>query len=309
MADYSKDFQITYDDEQEACTIRFRCFDTPNAVTVYGDTRSGDGAEELLLTMRRECLELHRLWSFSTEGSDIWRINEAVERVEVDPRTASLLSGMKAFHDAEPAFDFTVGPISYLWKHAIRVPSDTEISAALTHVGASKVRVEGTSVVKTDPRTQVDIGGAAKGFAADALAAMLHDAGVSSADIDLGGNLFMVGNHPSGRPWRVAVRMPEGLDATQPILEVRDQSVVTSGSYERFVEIDGMRYQHIIDARTGRPSESDLVSATAVAASSFQADMLATCALLVGSKGLGALRARHPDAIFVAITDQGQVIE
>lgn len=301
MADYSRDFQVSYDAERDSCTIRFRCFDTPNSVTVYGDVGEGGEVEQLLLGVRAECLELHRLWSFTLEGSDIWRVNEPVERVEVDFRTAMLIAAMKAFHEVEPTFDFTVGPVSFMWKHADRLPSDERIEAALAHVGADKVVVEGNMVLKADPLVQVDVGGAAKGFAADAVAARLRMGGAQSADVDLGGNLYMVGKHPAGRPWRVAVRMPEGVDSERPILEVCDQSVVTSGSYERFVEIDGERYQHIIDASTGRPSKSDLVSATVVAKSSLQADMLATTALLAGSEGLDALKARHPEAEFVAL--------
>ncbi|MBQ9001562.1 MAG: hypothetical protein IJ087_06895, partial [Eggerthellaceae bacterium] len=98
MPDFSKDFQVFYDDARDACTIRFRCFDTPNAVTVVGGVREGQHVEDVLLDVRRECLDFHRLWSFSLVGSDIERLNEPVGSVEVDFRTALLLSGMKAFH-------------------------------------------------------------------------------------------------------------------------------------------------------------------------------------------------------------------
>ena len=308
MADYSKDFQIAYDDSRQACTIRFRCFDTPNSITVFGNAGESTDVEDVLIGIRRYCLDLHRLWSFSSPDSDIARINMSAESASVDSRTASLLLAMKAFHDAEPVFDFTVGPVSYLWKHAETAPSTTELQNALVHIGADKVSIEGNTVKKADPFVQVDVGGAAKGFAADVIATTLRDAGVKSADIDLGGNLYMVGNHPAGRPWRVSVRIPEGVAVKAPVLEVRDRSVVTSGSYERFVEIDGKRYQHIIDATTGYPSESDIVSATVSAASSLQADMLATTALLVGTVGLNALKQRHPEAEFTAITNAGELV-
>lgn len=308
MADFSNDFSISHDASRDACTIRFRCFDTPNSVTVFGSVGEGADVEDVLLEVRRTCLELHRLWSFTLEGSDTARLNEPCERVRVDVRTALLVSAMKLFHEAEPAFDFTIGPVSYAWKHAERVLSDDEVQQALAHVGAENVSVEGDVVVKADPFVQVDVGGAAKGFAADAIAAYLRSVGVEHADIDLGGNLFMVGNHPTGRPWRVSVRMPEGVSAKAPIVEVRDQSVVTSGSYERFVEIDGKRYHHIIDVRTGRPSQSDIVSATVVSPSSLQADMLATTTLLLGSGGFEGLKKRHPEALFVAITADGAVL-
>ena len=284
----------------------FHCFDTINAVTVFGD--AAEGAEPLLRDMSHMCLELHRLWSFSLETSDIARINAAPERCRVDVRTAMLLSAMKAFHEGEPHFDFTVGPLSYLWKHASRVPSDDELSSARAHVGAGKVAIEGDTVTKADPLVQVDVGGAAKGFAADAVAAHLRLAGVQSARIDLGGNLHMLGSHPSGRPWRVGVRSPGGMEAERVVFELHDRSVVTSGSYERFTEIGNERYQHIIDVETGRPSESDIVSATAVAASSLQADMLATTALLAGTHGFPALQSRHPEALMIAIDGNGAVL-
>lgn len=309
MADFSKDFRIAYDDARDACTIRFRCFDTPNSVTVFGGVGKGADVEGVLLEVRRMCLEFHRLWSFSLSASDIARINEPRERAQVDMRTALLISSMKLFHETEPAFDFTVGPVSYVWKHAECVPSEAQMEEALSHVGAEKVSVAGDVIEKSDPLVQVDIGGAAKGFVADSVAAYLRSAGVASADIDLGGNLFMVGEHPAGRPWRVSVRVPEGVSAKPPIVEVRNQSVVTSGSYERFVEIDGKRYQHIVDARTGRPSDSDIVSATVACASSLQADMLATSTLLAGSKGFVALKSRHPEARFIAITADGAILE
>lgn len=195
MADYSLDFQIRYDSERDSCNIFFRCFDTPNSVTVF-DLPEPDVVEPLLLRVRNACLGFHRLWSFSSAESDIARINGQVDGIEVDQSTADLLREMIAFNQQEPLFDFTIGPVSLAWKHAQRVPTDEELADALAHVGVSKVTVDGAVVMKADPHLRVDVGGAAKGFVADYLATMLRDAGVESADIDLGGNLFLMGDHP-----------------------------------------------------------------------------------------------------------------
>lgn len=309
MADYSKDFRVSYDEAADSCKIAFRCFDTPNSVNVFGVGDIGDDiVEDALLSVRRLCLKLHRLWSFSYAQSDISRINGTATKIDVDPLTARLLCAMKQYSGFEPAFDFTVGPVSFLWKHASAVPPDAQIREALSHVGADKVHIDNSSVVKDDPLVQVDVGGAAKGFAADLIVQMLAQAGVTCANVDLGGNLFMMGAHPEGRPWRVAVRVPEGMDIPRIVLELNNASVVTSGSYERFVEIDGARYQHIVDAQTGWPSESDIVSATVVSESSFKADVLATTACLVGSEGLSSLAQRHPSCTFVAITADGRIL-
>lgn len=307
MADYLRDFQVSYG-RDDSCTIRFRCFDTPNSVAVYGVAGRERDMERALIAAKDLCLELHFLWSFALPGSDVSRLNGPVERVLVDERTARLVQAMKAFNAVEPAFDFTVGPVSFLWKHAERVPADADIATALSRVGAGKVEVLGCEVVKADPAVQVDVGGAAKGFAADEVAALLRDAGIERADIDLGGNLYLVGDHPEGRPWRVSVKVPDGVDAEPVIVEAAGESVVTSGSYERFAEIGGKRYQHIVDPRTGWPSESDIVSATAISASSLEADMLATALLLAGSQGFAAFASRHPACRLVAITAGGAVL-
>ena len=307
MADYSLDYQIRYDSERNSCGILFKCFDTPNSVTVFGLSKP-DVVEPLLLRVRNACLDFHRLWSFSSAESDIAHINGQVDRIEVDQSTADLLREMIAFNRQEPLFDFTIGPASLAWKRAKRVPTDEELADALTHVGVSKVTVDGTIIMKADPHLRVDVGGAAKGFVADYLVAMLRDAGVESADIDLGGNLFLMGDHPEGRPWRLSVRIPKDVPAEPVMVSVSDKSAVTSGSYERFVEIDGKRYQHIIDPRTGWPSESDIVSATVIADSSLKADMLATTACLAGTEGFFELALRHPGCDFIAILVDGTVL-
>ena len=333
MSDFSKSFTLSYDEPRRSCTLRFRCFDTPNAVTLHDVEGGREGfwalAIEILMDVYRDCQALHQLWSFTLPQSDIARLNADVRKVDVDLCTAALISGMKRFNGIEPLFDFTIGPLSYLWKHADAVPSRDSVEQAMRHVGADKVKLGAfggdggsfrefverapgqarTVVEKGDPNVRIDVGGAAKGFAADRIAVHLRAKGIKSADIDLGGNLFMLGAHPHGRPWRVAVRVPEGLDMPKTVLEVEDCSVVTSGGYERFVEIGGRRYQHIVDVRTGWPSESDIASATVVAKSSLAADMLATTACLVGSQGLAALSSRHPDCRFVAITQDGDVLD
>ena len=303
MADYSSGCEITYNDGPPSCTIRFRCFDTPNSVTAFGCGNPDYDVEELLLKVRRRCLKLHFLWSFSLPESDIARINQPCDSVEVDEGTARLLRAMKGFHDAEPAFDFTVGPVSFLWKHASSVPGDDDIRSALEHVGADKVSIEGRTVVKHDPLVQVDVGGAAKGFAADEIAAMLRDAGVTCADVDLGGNLYMLGSHPSGRPWRVSVRDPRSEPAgSAAILEVVDRSVVTSGTYERFFTVDGVTYHHILDPKTGLPAQSDLAGATIVGDSSMDADALATACIVLGrEKALEMLNKNGFDGVLIDV--------
>lgn len=308
MSDYSRDFAVSYGADG-SCRIAFRCFDAANSITLYGCPEP----EPLLLEARRRCLGYHALWSFSDPESDIARANAPVGRVRLHPETSALLRRMLEFHETEPSFDPTVGAASYLWKHVRETgepPSEADLRAALSHVGAEKLHLEGDVLVKDDPLLQVDVGGAAKGFVADRLAAYLRSEDATCADVDLGGNLYLVGEHPQGRPWRLEVELPDDLRREldgSVAFEAADTSVVTSGSLERTVEVSGKNYQHIVDSATGRPSPSDVVSATVLSPDSCYADMLATAAVLVGSGGLGALASRHPDAGLVVVTRAGHV--
>ena len=311
MADYSLDYTIHYEGN-DSCTISFGCFDTANTVTVHELARFPKDPEQVLLAARRTCLRLHELWSFTLPGSDIARLNEPCESVEVDAITIELIESMRQFTSAEPLFDFTIGSASFLWKRAFAtsvIPTDAEISEALAHVGANHIGVSGRIVSKDDPLTSIDVGGAAKGFAADLLAVQLRDEGITSADIDLGGNLYLVGNHPEGRPWRLELTVPMGINANPGLVEVSDASAVTSGTYERFAKIDGEFFHHIIDPTTGWPAQSDIASVTVVGPSSLRADMLATTCLIAGSGGIRDLARRHTDYRFVAITTGGYVID
>ena len=297
MGDYSLEYTFAQTESYDGLALTFFCFDTWCSIAVYGRA----AARELLIELREQCLRFHELWSFSLPGSDVARLNERAARVEVAPETAALLRAMLAFHQVEPLFDFTIGSVSYLWKHARALPSQPEIAAALQHVGAEGVRVEGATVVKDDPLTCIDVGASAKGFIADALAGFLRAEGVSCADIDLGGNLYLLGQHPAGRPWRVDVGLPEGYPKAPPRFEVTDTAVVTSSCFERSMVIDGTSYHHIIDPQTGWPIGSSIASATVVHPSALQADLLATTALLAGAQGADALAARHPQARFYLV--------
>ena len=306
--DASSDFTLSLNAKETAYTLSFFCFDTPNYIKIYGYNSADKDAEILLLDVWRDCLHMHELWSFSMPGSDIHRANRRDLECEVDQLTATLIQSMKDFHEQEPLFDFTVGPLSFLWKHAKRIPTQQRIEKAKESIGAEKVHVEGCHITKQGPYVKIDVGGAAKGAAADLIAASLRSKGIQSAEINLGGNLYLMGKHPEDRAWSVDVKIPEGVQAEAIRIEAEDESVVTSGSYERFVEIDGKIYQHIVDPRTGWPSTSDIVSATVVSKSSLYADMLATTTLLASSSGFDKLCARHPDCRIIAICSDGRIL-
>ncbi len=256
-----------YDQPQSS----FFCFDTACSI-------GGAMGQDLLDATVARCQGFERTLSRTIATSDVGRINAAGgAAVEVEADTAQLIELALGYCEASGGlFDITIGAVSELWDfHEGTVPSEDQIAAALPHVGFERVRVDGTTVTLGDPAARLDLGGIAKGFVADVLIDELEAQGVTSAYVNLGGNVKVLGDKPDGTPWKVGVRDPApDADASTPIARIAldGGSVVTSGLYERQFEADGRRYWHILDPRTGYPVETDLVSATIVSERSIDGD-------------------------------------
>lgn len=187
------------------------------------------------------------------------------------------------------AFDVTYASAGRLWDYkssSPRVPAQERIDAVLARVDFSKV------AVTLDPPTvslpagfQLGLGGVAKGYGVDRAMAVLIEHGVQHGMVNAGGDLKVLGNR-MGRPWRIAIRHPRTPDAVLAMVPLANTCMVTSGDYERFFEIDGVRYHHILDPRTGRPA-TGAMSATVLAPDAAMADALATALVVLGpEKGL-----------------------
>ena len=145
------------------------------------------------------------------------------------------------------------------------MPSADELKELLSHTGCGKVALEKTAdgwTVTLLDGAQLDLGGIAKGYAADLLRAQLEKEGVTSATLDLGGDVFVMGRKTDGSDWRIAVKDPADTESYLGIVSAADKFIVTSGVYERYFEENGVRYHHILDPKTGCPAESGLVSVT-----------------------------------------------
>ena len=206
------------------------------------------------------------------------------------------------------AFDPTIGPLVKLWgigDDTARVPGDDAIQQALTLINWRDVLVDrnaGTVFLRR-PGMAIDLGGIAKGYAADEAVRIIKKAGVPRAIVDLGGNIFAYGDKEGGLPWRVGVQNPLlNRGAYFGVLELRNKTIVTSGVYERFLETeDGKRYHHILSVKDGYPVENGLVSVTIIADTSMDADALSTAVFALGyEKGAALIESRNGvEAIFV----------
>jgi FAD:protein FMN transferase len=232
---------------------------------------------------------------YSGDKSEVGAVNAAAggAGVEVSPSTLAVLQrGLYFSRLSGGRFDISIGPLVELWGIGKdvegEVPPAQEIEEALSLVDYTRVRVDGTKVSLETPGMSIDLGGIAKGYAADEVVRVFAEAGVRHALINLGGNVYAYGSKPDGSPWRIGVQSPvSGRGAYLGVLNVEDRAVVTSGPYERFFIKDGIRYHHILDTATGYPVENGISSVTIVAESSMDADALSTLVFTLGTeKGL-----------------------
>jgi thiamine biosynthesis lipoprotein len=174
-----------------------------------------------------------------------------------------------------------------------RVPTQAEIDAVLPLVNWRDVELdrERRSVFLRQPGMALDLGGIAKGYAADEAAAIIRKARLARAIIDLGGNIMTLGVRQDGHPWRVGIQNPlDNRGAYIGIVEVRDRTVVTSGVYERNFEADGVLYHHIFSPFDGYPANNGLLSVTIIAGASIDADALSTAVFVMGyERGMALL--------------------
>ena len=213
------------------------------------------------------------------------RINAAAggNAVAVDRETDALLDYAAAcWRESGGLFDATSGVLRNAWDFRVaRVPSDEELEALVARIGWGRVEREAGRVRLPDAGMELDFGGLGKEYAVDRAIAELHDCGVASALVNLAGDMAILGPQPGGAPWRVGLRHPRLEGEIAATWQVASGAIATSGDYERFIEVDGVRHCHILDPRSGRPVHG-FRSVTVHAPSCLVAGSAATIALLQG---------------------------
>lgn len=290
------------------------CGDKEESITIYAmDTvmqlsAFGKNAEAALREAEAEILRLDGLWRRGSDKSEVYALNAKGE-AEVSPDTADVIARALEISDATGGvFDITVAPVMDIWGFyggSFRVPSDGEIAEKLAKVSYKNVSAEGGHITLCGG-AQVDLGGIAKGFAADRVEEIFRKNGVKSGIISLGGNVRAVGAKPNGKKWTVAVQNPSG-EGYVGTLAVESTAVVTSGSYQRCFERDGVIYHHIIDTSTGRPAESGVSSVTVISADGTLADGLSTALFVMGVEEGTQYWRRHGGFEVIFITDGGEI--
>jgi thiamine biosynthesis lipoprotein len=255
-------------------------------VTIAGMNEAN--ADSAAVQAFREMYRIESVMSTWRPSSEISRLNAESNGtpLAVSRELYSLIDSALFYSKATSgAFDVTVLPLVRLWGFQgaqAALPSDEEISRALSHVGYGAISIDSSASTVTLPSgMQIDLAGIAKGYAVDRCVAVLARLGVRNALVNIGGNIYAMGTAPHEQGWKIGIRDPKGGLNTVGSLLLRDEAVATSGNYENFVEIDGKRYGHIIDPRTGRPV-SDVLSVTVVAPTGLASDALSTGFFVLG---------------------------
>ena len=200
-------------------------------------------------------------------------------------------------------FDVTVGGVSQLWsigEENERIPTDKEIKTELKNVGYSKIKF-GKNQLRLSDNVKIDLGAVGKGMACDMVKAYLDGSDMQGAIISVGGSILAWGDYnKAGDKWQIAVAHPRLEGEYLGVLSVDEGFVSTSGDYERYFEKDGRRYHHILDATTGYPAETDIVSVTVVCDSGLISDALSTACFILGEEDSEPLLEKYnASAIFV----------
>ena len=254
----------------------------------------------------REITRIEDQLSFYREHSEVSDLNRraSYEPVPVDPRLFRLLERARECSDAmEGAFDPTVAPLLRCWgfvNNTGKVPDDAEITFALSKVGMSHILLDAAAMTVQFDREGVliDFGAIGKGYAVECAAEILRDLAVASALIHGGtSSVFAIGSPPDQPAWRIALQNPvgEGKDDFLGYVNLMDQALSVSAPHGKWFEVDGKRYGHVIDPRSGRPTSWSLLAAV-VTDSGTDSDALSTGLLTLGADGLERLKAFRPKA-------------
>lgn len=280
--------------------------------TVIDITAYGENADQAITMANRELISLEQLLSVTKQDSDVYKINySGGKSVKVSKDTAQVIAeALKISSRTNGIFDISIYPLVKAWGFTTgqySVPQDSQIKGLLKNIGYQKIKLDQKEqTVSIGEKMALDMGAIAKGYAAKKLSGVLEENGVASAVLNLGGNVQTVGSKPDGTNWTVAVEYPDTKEHFAT-LRVAGISVITSGAYQRYFEEDGKKYHHIIDPRTGKPSDSGLKSATVICSDPVQGDALSTSLFIMGEQQAQAFYKQYGGFDYILLSDHDEV--
>lgn len=292
----------------------FEYFDTFSTLTAYADSQEQfDAYAELCDTLLGDWHRLLDIYHTYGEVKNLKSVNDAEGKtVSIEPRLGEFLQfGKEVCALTDGQTNLALGSVTALW-HTARasespaLPDREEIARAMAHTDIRAVVLSdgNDAVTLTDPLTRLDAGALGKGYAAQRIADALIEAGCNAFLLNLGGNTLAHGEKPDGTPWLVAVDAPEESSEPLPNLQLRNASLVTSGSYQRYMTVDGVRYHHVIDPDSGYP-DGKYYSVSVLCPDSAMADALSTALFCMSVEDGKALLSSIENAEALWIFEDG----
>ncbi len=223
--------------------------------------------------------------SADNENGSVYRLNNG-EKVDFDKDASELIEYAKAFTAENPDyFSVYLDPLIKAWDIKNNKGNIPDVNEKLS---------------ECSKKSTLNLGGIAKGYVTEKLVEILKNDGVSSAVINLGGNAYAFGKKPTGESWRIGIQDPKNADGIIGIVSAENLAVITSGDYQRYFELDGIRYHHILDTKTGYPVNNGLHSVTVISQNPTLCDALSTAAFVAGlEKGTELLKKYNCMGVFV----------
>lgn len=246
-------------------------------------------------------------WDARSEVSTFNAMRSTNSR-SISPELAKVVEAANDVHMASDGqFDITLGPLIELWgfgagNTSSSIPSDEAIAAALATTGQSRMlKSSGGSLRKTAPDTEIYLASIGKGYGVDKVAQTLASFGIQDYMVEIGGDIYSSGLNADGQPWQIAIETPDARRrAVQSVIGVSNLGMATSGDYRNYFDRDGVRYSHILDAKTGRPVTHSTTSVTVLTENAMLADAWATALLVLGKeRGMQIAEDQNLAALFI----------
>ncbi len=274
-------------------------------------------AKDLVSACDQDIGMWEQIFSAHIKNSDVDRFNESGEALLSEETAEIVKIALEAYESTSGAYDITIAPLVRLWNitHGDEnwlPPVQADIDSLLKSVGSEKLSLENRTL--TAPKgTEIDLGGIAKGYALGKTAQSLAKENAVGT-VSFGGNIAVIGKKSDGSPWRVGIKNPAAPETLSGAINVDSGIVAVSGGYERYTEYEGKRYHHILDPKTGLPSESDLASAVVWVKQSDAihgawADALSTALFILGSEQAASIQASAPiEFEYILIKTNGEIM-
>lgn len=307
----------------------FGCQQAPSEVHLSGPTMGttynikywSDGevsAESLQSKVDAELIYINKLMSTYDPESELSLLNQnnSTEPYPLSDETILVIDeALEIARLSDGYLDITVGPLVNLWGFGPQakpevIPSDSEISTIREQVGYDKLTLADKTITRAHPEMYVDLSTVAKGYGVDRVAEIVESFGVSNYLVEIGGEMRVSGEKLNGQQWRIAIEKPVSMErAVQEVITVGKNAIATSGDYRNYYEEDGVRYSHLIDPKTGKPIQHNLVSVTVVHPSCLTADGFATAIAVMGKEAGLSMALQNDLAVMLITRENGEFKE